>query len=921
MSKSHFDKVLRHAEQRLISSPKSKPSDLLELYKKFLRMEEHRLRIQHRGGASGREVCSGRANLIDVILRHIFNGAQDYLKDRLPAEKTPKMSLIAVGGYGRGELCPCSDVDIMFLHDAAGRKLHPYVDEVIQQVLYMLWDIGFKVGHASRSLNDAIAHANEDMQSKTAMIESRLIDGDSALFQKFRDLLVEKCVTPYTAQYIRWRIDDQKERHAKFGDTVFIQEPNIKNGCGSLRDVQNIRWVAFFKFGITSFTKMQERAWLSASERKQLEAAYDFLLRVRNELHYRAGRANDVIQLNQQGKIADAFGYMQHTVLRRIEVFMRDYYIHARNIYNICKLLDERLELESQDEKSTAFNFLARRRKRAESVDGFIIRKNVITTDSPSVFREDPSRLIRVFLYMQQRQVALDPSLKTIIRSKLDLVDRTFRYSTSARETFFEILGNKGQVATILRAMHEVDFLGRFIPDFGKLTCLVQHEFFHRYTADEHTLKCIDKLDEIIDSQKPPFSKYTDIFQKIDNPKIIYLALLLHDSGRAKNSRHHSDQSAKNAMHLSKRFKLTSRERQQLVLLVDHHLTMSDFARKRDLYDVSVIEEFCRIVRDQETLDMLHLLTFADAQAVNDGVGQDWWELSHWQLYHAATRFFSGSRNALEQIDEEKIRLLGEVEESFSNGSKNDTALQIAAHFELMPARYFLSRTSTQICEDLQLIRKFLDNQYLPGQNPLAPVFNWNHLPHAGHSRISVCTWDRERLMMKIAAAFTLAELNILNAAVYTRADDIVLDAFRVCTTRFEAATHPRDIKQVETTLQRALTEEDYDIEERIARFKEKQPPAEPLPERFPQKIIINNDLSSEFTVVEIQTADRMGLLYDILHVFSEKKINLSLAKIATEKGAAIDTFYVLNHLDEKIKDEEVIAGLKKSFERLLINE
>nr|WP_306469679.1 [protein-PII] uridylyltransferase [Oscillatoria laete-virens] len=884
-------------------------------------MEEHRLRIQHRGGGSGREVCEGRATLIDVILRHIFNGAQTFLREKLPATKAPRISLIAVGGYGRGELCPCSDVDIMFLHDGAPRKLHPYVDELIQQVLYMLWDIGFKVGHASRSLHDAIAHANEDMQSKTAMIEARLIEGDAPLFQEFRTLLVEKCVKPHVDAYIQWRIRDQKERHEKFGGTVFVQEPNIKNGCGGLRDVQNIRWVAFFKFGITSFSKMQERAWLSAAERKQLHAAYDFLLRVRNELHYRSGRPNDVINLNQQGKIADAFGYMQHTVLRRIEVFMRDYYIHARNIHNICKLLDERLELETEDKKSATFNFLARRRKRAETVDGFTIRRDIITAESASVFREDPYRLMRVFLYMQQRQVAMDPALKTIIRARLDLVDRVFRYSNVARESFFEILANKGQVAPILRAMHEVDFLGRYIPDFGKMTCLVQHEFFHRYTADEHTLKCIDKLDATVDADKQPFAKYTPIFQKIENAKILYLALLLHDSGRAKNSRHHSDQSAKNAMHLSKRLKLSARERQQLVLLVDNHLTMSEFARKRDLYDPSVIEEFARIVRDQQTLDMLHVMTFADAQAVNDGVGQDWWELSHWQLYHAASRYLSGELNAERQIDEEKNNLREEVVEKFHNGSREDTALQIAAHFELMPARYFLSRTSDQIAADLHLIKRFLDKQYDTEESPLAPVVNWEHLSNAGHSRVTVCTWDRDKLMMKIAGAFTLAELNILNAAIYTRADDIVLDTFRVCTTRFEAANHPRDIKQVETALHRSLTDPDYDIEERIARFKDKQPPAEPLPERFPQKIIIDNDLSGEFTVVEIQTADRMGLLYDILHVFSQQNVNLSLAKIATEKGAAIDTFYVLDAAGKKIRDEETIARLKSSFETLLINE
>ncbi|MDX2225705.1 MAG: [protein-PII] uridylyltransferase [Verrucomicrobiae bacterium] len=915
MAITYLEKVLRHAEERLISSPKSRPADILALYQKFIRMEEHRLRIQHRGGAGGREICRGRATLIDVMLRHIHRGAEEFLTDKHGARPHPRLSLLAVGGYGRGELNPFSDVDILFLYEGRSPKPEAFTDEMVQQILYMLWDIGLKVGHASRCIPDTLAHANQDMQSMTAMMEARFLTGNTALFAEFQEQFRLKCLKPHVDDYIRWRMNDQTDRHAKAGNTVFIQEPNIKNGCGGLRDYQNLHWIARVKKGVETTPELESKGLITRSELKQLEAAYDFLMRVRNELHYRAGRPNDTINLNLQGKIADAFGYQQRTVLRRIEVFMKEYYTHARNIFFITNLAAEKLSLSPERQTITAFNFLARLQKKQETIDGFVFRNGIIHAENSSVFREDSFRLIRVFLYQQQRQASLDPELRSLIQSRLGLVDRSFCYSKSARETFRAILESKGQVGRILRSMHEVGFLGRYLPEFGRLTCLVQHEFFHRYTADEHTLQCIEKLDMVLDSKEPLFAKYTPLFQKLENPFVLYLALILHDTGRAENSRHHSDSSAKNAMHIAKRFHLTEEERRQLIMLVDHHLTMSEFGRKRDLCDPAVIREFAQIVRDERGLDKLHLMTFADSQGVGSNTGSDWRELSHWQLYHSTREFLAGSFEQNTHTEDARGALREEVTRLLRPRGE-DLADQIDEHFLSMPPRYFLIRSPEQVADDIRLVGKFLHTLGEDTVNALAPVSDWRHYPEAGNSRVTVCTWDRENLFLKIAGAFTVADLNILNAAIYTRRDNIILDTFRVCDTKFAAVTDERDIRLVENTLHRALTDPDFDLVEKIESLRAKRPRPEPLPERFPQRIIVDNHVSAEATMIEIQTADRMGLLFDVLEVFSRLNVDIFLAKISTEKGAALDTFYVTDRTGGKIMDPHYIESIRTGLRR-----
>ena len=335
----HREKVLAHAEAQLALQGKESPAELLALYKRFLKIENHRLRLKHHAGEGGREIAHQRASLVDIVLRHLFDGAAS----RAGEVSLKELSLLAIGGYGRDELNPFSDVDIMFLHSSKAKEVPAGLNEVIQMILYMLWDIGFKVGHSTRSIAGAIKQANIDMLSKTSLLESRHVAGSPELFDEFRQEFVKRCVQGHEKEYILQRVENQNERHAKLGGSIYMQEPNVKNGCGGMRDYQNLLWISFFKEGISSTAELVQKKLLPEVERRRLERAYDFLLRVRTELHYLNKRGTDVLSLGFQGQVANNFQYPQKNILRRTEAFMRDYYQHARNIYNITEMLADRM--------------------------------------------------------------------------------------------------------------------------------------------------------------------------------------------------------------------------------------------------------------------------------------------------------------------------------------------------------------------------------------------------------------------------------------------------------------------------------------------------------------------------------------------------------------------------------------------------
>jgi len=331
----HLEQVLAHAENQLAATGARRPTEVLPLYKKFLKVEEHRLRLKHQAGHGGREICAHRADLVDVLLRYVFGAASTATR---PEESSGgPLALIALGGYGRGELNPFSDIDVMLLHRQGAKKISPHLEEMVEQVLYLLWDSGFKVGHSTRSIKDAITQANRDMLTKTAMLESRFLAGDAELAREFREQFRSKCVEGREREYVEMRMQDQVVRHKKFGDSVYLQEPHVKSGCGGLRDYQNLLWMTYFKEGSLSTNQLVGKDWLSETDQRRIERAYDFLLRLRTDLHYATGRATDILHLNLQEQIAKRLNYSFGNGQLRSEALMRDYFEHTRNIFRVTE--------------------------------------------------------------------------------------------------------------------------------------------------------------------------------------------------------------------------------------------------------------------------------------------------------------------------------------------------------------------------------------------------------------------------------------------------------------------------------------------------------------------------------------------------------------------------------------------------------
>jgi [protein-PII] uridylyltransferase len=903
----HLEKILAHAERQLVSEGKERLRERLNLYKKFLKLEEHRLRLKHYSGAGGLEVVRDRATLLDVVLRHLFDGAVEFSPF---ATQTPPVALLAIGGYGRGELNPYSDVDILFLHEAG--KLQPNASDVIEQVLYMLWDVGFKVGHATRSIQEANRLANSDVLTKTSLLESRFLAGNRNLYAKFRRDFFEHCVRGQVSAYLTWRLANQEERHRKYGGSVFMLEPNVKNGCGGLRDYQNMQWICYFRDGVMSTAKLVERKYIAESDRRAIDRAYDFLQRVRTELHYINKRPADALTLFLQGQVANHFNYPQKTVVRRSEAFMRDYFQHARTIYLTTTRITERFLLPESTPKDTrpVFGFLAKRKAKTEHFDGFYSQNGLIYYENRDLFKEDPFRLLRVFLHAQQRELDLSPELEQLIRRRTRLINRTFQYARAARETFQAILSRKGQVGRILRMMHEVDVLGRYFPEFGEITCLVQHEFFHRYTVDEHTLQCIEKLDELIDTTDPKLADYQVLFRGLEDPFVLYLALLLHDTGKAAGARHHSEASALNAQKVAARLQLSPERRSRLILLVDHHLTLSEIAQRRNIEDPATIAAFAENVRNQVNLDHLMLLTLADGQGTSGQNWSDWKETLVWQLYNAATSYLRDEEAFFKQarIEREDLR------QAVCKRMARDFGEEISVHFESMPERYFQSTHVNDIIGHIRLVRTWLEARYNDPAAALSAAIRWQNKPDQGHSEVWICTWDRVALMAKIAGSFATASVNILSADAYTRDDDIMLGVFRVCDPNFQPVTEESERQQVESVLRQALSLPEFDFGPLLQRARRRPVYQVGSEIELPTKLTISNEVHPAYTVIDLQTADRMGLLYDVLRCFATIQINIAHSRIATEKGAAFDSFYVNDAEGRKLSSQPLIAKLRASL-------
>jgi len=897
--RSLIEKIEEVASVKLVLPPGKTPAEDLAPFKNFIKSESSRIKAFHDDGAPGRLVCRSRAAMMDALLKGMWNAVLRSLSTDFQ-NNFPPIALVAVGGYGRGELNPHSDIDFLFLHDgqvAAGLRPLPALSAMTDGVLYPLWDLGMKVGYAVRTVDECIANANVDMQSKTALVEARYLVGDEALFHKLQKAVHSKCVLGHEDEYIRERLEDQAARHSKHGNSPFMQEPNIKNGCGGLRDFQNLQWMAYFKYGTRSLSELKQRDLISEAEQKDLEKAYDYLLKVRNELHYLTNRQVDALSKSVQPQVATSLGFGDRSPSVRLEKFMREYYFHARNIYLINRTLEQRLALLPKPKRMQFIRgLLPRRRKPVQDpVDGFLFDETHIRAAKTSVFRDQPRRMMRVFLHAQQRGLRLHPDLAQALRNQLSLVDREFLHDEHVHETFITILSQRGNVAGVLRQMHEVGLLAKYIPEFGKLDCLVQHEFYHQYTADEHTLVCLEKLDRVWEASEKPYSEYSAFFQNLERPHILYLALLLHDVGKSDSHGNHSRESSLMAQNVAKRLGLDGSATHVLRLVIENHLAMTVVSQRRDMEDAAVIREFAHQIQTVENLDMLTLHTLADTLATSDTLWNDFKQSLLWTLHQKTLQALNGTQESL-LVDTKQRELLMEEIASALPGRTSREELQM--HFESLPSRYFEIHSADGIRRDLALVHRFLHLQMDEDRNPLEPIVDWHNAPDRGYTVVKICTWDRAALFNQIAGSFSAAGLNILSAQIFTRSDYIVLDSFFVTDARTGALANREERDKFETLLNKTLCGGKVAFDGMVEKKSSLRPAYQSYDgESMPTRIQFIDLQQRGRSAVEVETEDRVGLLYAISGALAELGVNITAAKIVTEKGAAIDTFYV-NELD-----------------------
>ncbi len=908
-------RIQKHALERLNFAGEVPTAKRLAACKTFLRLESAMIRMHHDGGESGLVVARARAAMVDVMLSHLFDYAlADYVRRR--GEPPAPVALLALGGYGRGELSPLSDIDIMFLFPSKVKPtaVKPLQEQLINEILYVLWDCGLKVGHSTRTLDDVFVEARRDIQTKTALIEARLIAGSATLYEGFAQAFRQFYTTEKPLAYIAIRLEDQAARRAKYGGTVFLQEPDIKNGVGGLRDYQNALWMARVKLGIREMGELAAQNYLRRNELRDFQRAYEYLLRVRNELHFQSKRATDLLDLESQTRVARGLGYAHRNLLGRVEQFMHDYYRAAQSIYRISKLLENRLALASDQKEGGAFSFRAAVRayrfQKTQRLDGFILRGRELSAETPDVFKADPVRLIRVFRHCQQLGAAPDFALQNLIRDSRPLVTRKVTHSPDANTSFRAILSEAGNVFPTLNLMHELGMLGRFIPEFDALTCLVQHEFYHRYTADVHTLNAIRELDRIFAEAEPITLKYRKTLHETADPVLLYLILLLHDIGKARGIQGHADSGVEIARPLLVRLGITGDSAELVTFIIKNHLIMARFWQKRDVDDPATATAFAELVPDPEKLRLLYVHTFCDARGTAAGLWNSYKDTLHTNLYLATLeRLIHGA--ALDSRNTERLQMIHQ--DLITQNIPGVSPEEIAAHFNLLPERYFIHTEPAEIALHIQMVNRLLQSiAHADTVGTLKPVIEWKDDLNRSLTVVNVVTWDRAGLFYKLAGAFSVAGLSILGAKVISRRDHIAIDTFYVIDPGRGLVQSARAQELFARTLEEALIHNRDLLPEIITQAQKiagsrllALPAGEALQSSFPPTAEVYHEISMQRTIVEIQARDEIGLLFRLAKTISDHQFDITFARIGTERGIAIDTFYI-ESTNREVADDAV---------------
>ena len=833
--------------------------------------------------------------LTDQIVQIVLKVARENLHPLPNPTEGERLALIAIGGYGRGEMAPYSDVDLLFL---TPYKITPWAESVIESMLYMMWDLKLKVGHASRTIKDCVRLAGDDYTIRTSLVECRFLAGDEALATALGTRLWEDLFKSTASDFIEAKLTERGERHRKQGGQRYMVEPNVKEGKGGLRDLQSLFWISKYVNGVTDAAELVDLKVFTAEEFETFVTAEDFLWAVRCHLHLISGRAMDQLTFDLQVEVATAMGYTDHGGRRGVEHFMQAYFRQATHVGELTRIFLTALEANHTKSEPMLLRLLARK-KRAKAP--YAIKQNRLTVADQDAFFADKLNMLRIFEEALRTGTFLHPDALRLITANLDIIDDDMRNSREARRIFIDLLLKHGNPERALRRMNEIGVLEAFIPEFGPIVAMMQFNMYHHFTVDEHTIQVVSNLAQIerkeLIEELPVAS---GILDRGVNRKVLYVALLLHDIGKGRDE-DHSILGAQIARKIAPRLGLNKKECDTVEWLIRYHLLMSDVAQKRDISEPRTVRGFANAVKSVERLDLLTVLTVCDIRGVGPGTWNNWKAVLIRNLYKATK---SALQTGLEDLNREhreaeaKRALRAQLTDWTSKSLKTEIGRHYGPYWQGLPlsAQVVFAELLHDISDDQIKIDLMLDED-------------------RDATRACFAMVDHPGLFSRMTGALAIVGANVVDARTYTSKDGYATAVFWVQDNDgnpYDAARLPRLRSMIKRTLmgevvaREALKEKDK-IKKRERAF------------RVPTNISFDNEGSEIYTIIEVDTRDRPGLLYDLTRTLAENHVYIASAVIATYGEQVVDTFYVKDIVGLKYHSETKRAALERKLREAII--
>ncbi|WP_378943685.1 [protein-PII] uridylyltransferase [Paracoccus sp. R86501] len=841
---------------------------------------------------AARETVRAIANLTDQIVTAIHHVAVTMLHPLDAPSEGERLAVLAVGGYGRAEMAPASDVNLLFL---TPWKITAWAESVVESMLYMMWDLKLKIGHSIRSVDDCLRLGEGDMTIRTSLVEHRLVTGHAPLAQELRQRLWDELFDRTVPEFIEAKLDERAARHVRQGGQRYVLEPNVKEGKGCLRDLQTLYWIAKYIHRVDRAVELVDLGVFTRDEHLAFWQAEDFLWAVRCHLHLISGRPVDVLSFDMQVEVARRMGYSDTTARRGVEYFMQDYFRHATRVGELTRVF--LAALETQHVRTAPFLGRLFRRKR-KMKPGFADQQGRLSYESETGFLADPLNLLRIFEEALRTGVLIHPDAMRLVAANLDVIDDRVQSDPEAIRIFMDMLLKHGSPERALRRMNELGVLAAFIPEFEPVVAMMQFNVYHHYTVDEHSIQCIAALAEIERGEHPenlPLS--SQIIDAGVNRRVLYLATLLHDIGKGRPE-DHSILGARIARRIATRFGFNQEDIDTVEWLVRNHLLMSDVAQKRDISDPRTLRDFAKAVKTRKRLDMLLVLTVCDIRGVGPGTWNNW-KAALLRTLHQETA--AALENGLEELNRDKRQ--NEAKRSLRH-------MLVAKGWEARQIRAEIARHYDAYWPGLPTQTHAVFAELLRGIGPDEIRIDLRADVDRDATRTAFVLSDHPGIFSRLAGALTLTGANVVDARTYTTRDGYATAVFWIQ----DAEGHPfaeDRLPKLRQTILRTLSGEIVAREAFASRDKPKKRNRE---FKFPTHITFDNEGSDIYTIVEVDTRDRPGLLYDLTRTLAANHIQIVSAVIATFGAQVVDSFYVKDMFGLKLHSPSKREALEKKL-------